>query len=475
MSASSLLRPGPLAFRRSDGELPRTSFDVKPPRRLARAGWHLSTDAALLAGACLLLAALAGTMGVVSWHAQFAYVYAVKHEHLASVLEALGLDAGAVIFSVLGVVLARLGRRAGIERVLVLACALGSCLMNLLGADLGSPRSVVVYVMPPLLFAAGSDRLIAVIRRAALGKRDDEDAQRSAWRGIGLAALYVLRFAVAAPSTWQGARQALLAATPPPRTQETLAEAARQHAADVERTRAEAEERVTAAEASRAAAVEQARQDIEAVQREGEERVTRAEQQAAIETARTRAEADSLITAAAAERDQARQLAARDQDTRRQAEQQATRAAAAEAAAREEAGRVRADSAQALAQARADAERERDELRAGAEARITAIEEARGDLRARAERAELSQMRATAGGRVQPPVIPASRSPRPPGGSKQSRLLDLAAKRHDLAAVPLAEVSAIATALAPEANLHPGTARRVLLSHVRDLQGGSAA
>jgi hypothetical protein len=100
--------------------------------------------------------------------------------------------------------------------MLVVACAAGSCFMNLLGADLGSPRSVAVYVMPPVLFAAMSDRLIAVIRRAAMGKRPGDDPQRSAWRGLGLGLLYVLRFLVAARSTAKGVRLALLNATPLP-------------------------------------------------------------------------------------------------------------------------------------------------------------------------------------------------------------------------------------------------------------------
>jgi hypothetical protein len=176
----------------------------------------LSVNSALLAGACLLLAALAVTMGIVSWHAQYTYVLAVKHQHTASALEALGLDAGAVIFSVLGIALARLGLRAIIERSLVCLSALGSCVMNLLGADLGSPRSVAVYVMPPLLFAAGSDRLIAVIRRSALGPAEDNDDQRSAWRLPGRALLYIVRFAVAPPSTASGVRRMLLNATPLP-------------------------------------------------------------------------------------------------------------------------------------------------------------------------------------------------------------------------------------------------------------------
>jgi hypothetical protein len=176
----------------------------------------LEVGAVLLAGASFLLAADAAAMGVVSWHAQFAFVFAAKHQMMASALEALGLDAGAVIFAVLGIALARLRRRAVIERILVVACAAGSCAMNLLAADLGSPRSIAVYGLPPVLFAAMSDRLVAVIRRAAMGKREDDDSQRSAWRAVGLALLYLLRFAFAPPSTAKGARLALLNATPLP-------------------------------------------------------------------------------------------------------------------------------------------------------------------------------------------------------------------------------------------------------------------
>jgi hypothetical protein len=185
-------------------------------RRPADRDRSLTLSAGLLAGACILLAVLAAMMGVVSWHAQYAFVLAAKHQHLASALEALGLDAGAVIFAVLGIALARLGRRAVIERTLVCLCALGSCSMNLAGADLGSPRSAAVFAMPPLLFAAGSDRLVAVIRRAALGPREDDEARHSAWRLAGTAALYLLRLAIAPPSTMAGARRALLNATPLP-------------------------------------------------------------------------------------------------------------------------------------------------------------------------------------------------------------------------------------------------------------------
>src|SRR5215469_6365200 len=171
----------------------------------------------LIGGACVLLAGLAAAMGITSFHAQFAYIFATKRQWAPALLEALGLDAGAVIFSLLGIALARLGRRAAVERVLVVICALGSCGMNVLNANLGSPRSVAVYAMPPVLFALTSDRLIAVVRRAALGKAADEESQRSAWYLAGRSLLDGFRFAVDRRGTAAGARQAILNATPLPR------------------------------------------------------------------------------------------------------------------------------------------------------------------------------------------------------------------------------------------------------------------
>lgn len=170
----------------------------------------------LIGGACVLLAGLALAMGVTSFHAQFAYIFATKRQWAPAVLEALGLDAGAVIFSLLGIALARLGRRAAVERGLVVVCALGSCGMNVLNANLGSPRSVAVYAMPPVLFALTSDRLIAVIRRAALSRTADAAGQQSAWRLAGRSLLYGMRFAVDRRGTVRGLRQAILAATPLP-------------------------------------------------------------------------------------------------------------------------------------------------------------------------------------------------------------------------------------------------------------------
>ena len=130
------------------------------PSRAARGtGWGLLT-----AASCLLLL-LAAAQGYVSFRAQYAFVDHAKHARLPSMLEALGLDTGAVIFALLALSLARRGSRAAVERALNLACAVGSLTMNLLAANLASPRSVTVWVLPSALYALASDRLIAVVRR----------------------------------------------------------------------------------------------------------------------------------------------------------------------------------------------------------------------------------------------------------------------------------------------------------------------
>ena len=187
------------------------------PRPIAPVSWYGGGEgqtrrpgAVLLGIASLLLVALAVAQGYVSWRAQFAFIDAAKHAQLPSALEALGLDAGAVIFALLALAHARMGRPARIERTLNLACAFGSMTMNLLGADLASPRSVAVYVLPAVLYAACSDRLIATAGHLAGVE------ETSVWRFAGTGAKYGLRAMVALPSTVTGGRRALLAATPLP-------------------------------------------------------------------------------------------------------------------------------------------------------------------------------------------------------------------------------------------------------------------
>jgi hypothetical protein len=131
-------------------------------------------------------------------------------------------DVGMIIFSLLALGLARAGKPARTERTLIMACSAGSAAMNYAAADTASPRSVAAYVAAPVFLAVVVDRVIAVIRRHVLG--DDET---SAWTALGralitavklagLVLLYSLRFALAAPETAAGLRQAVLNAAPLP-------------------------------------------------------------------------------------------------------------------------------------------------------------------------------------------------------------------------------------------------------------------
>src|SRR5262249_32754688 len=67
-----------------------------------------------------------------------------------------------------------------------------------------------------------------------------------------------------------------------------------------------------------------------------------------------------------------------------------------------------------------------------------------------------------------------SRGSRGGGPTKRDRMIALAGQRRDLAVVPLAEVSSLASSLAAEIGYSPGTARRELVRHVRELQAAPA-
>ncbi len=170
----------------------------------------------LLAMASCLLLLLAAAQGYVSFRAQYVFIDHAKQAHVPSMLEALGLDTGAVIFALLALSLARRGKRGTVERVLNVACAFGSLTMNLLAADLNSPRSVTVWVMPSALYALASDRLIAVVWRWAQASDPDAGlaAEGSAWRTFGGLAFWTLRLTLDAPGTVAGFRRWVLAVAP---------------------------------------------------------------------------------------------------------------------------------------------------------------------------------------------------------------------------------------------------------------------
>jgi hypothetical protein len=72
-----------------------------------------------------------------------------------------------------------------------------------------------------------------------------------------------------------------------------------------------------------------------------------------------------------------------------------------------------------------------------------------------------------------PPARPRPQHRRDGQPTKRDRLIALAAERRDLASVPLDEVSRLASTLAGEIGYSPGTARRELVRHVRDLQSAT--
>lgn len=76
---------------------------------------------------------------------------------------------------------------------------------------------------------------------------------------------------------------------------------------------------------------------------------------------------------------------------------------------------------------------------------------------------------------LMPPPEPSRR--RPAGGQpgKQDLLIALAAQRYDLRRLPVERVARVASEIAPQVSLHPGTARRVLRAHVLALQDASPA
>jgi hypothetical protein len=165
----------------------------------------------LVAVATGLLFLLGAGLFAVSLDAQYRYVFHAKHQSAASWIEALALDVGMAIFSLLALGLARAGKPARTERVLIMACAGASAVMNFAAANDASPKSVLAYVMPPVFLAVVADRVVSVARRHVLG--EDE---RSPWLAAAAVVRYTLRLVLAPPSTAAGLRRWLLLKTPLP-------------------------------------------------------------------------------------------------------------------------------------------------------------------------------------------------------------------------------------------------------------------
>jgi hypothetical protein len=212
-----------------------------------RAGTGRAPGSALIAVAAWLLALTGGGALFVSFSAQYAYIFKVRRQDAASVIEALLLDLLMIVFTLLALGLSRAGKSSRAERALILACAAVSSYMNVAAADVASPRSVAAYAIAPLALAVVVDRVVAVIRRHVLADREPSawstvgSAAAAAWRSAptahprwrwrtwlccaariaGLVLLYCLRFALAAPETGRGLRRMVLDAAPLPRLPET--------------------------------------------------------------------------------------------------------------------------------------------------------------------------------------------------------------------------------------------------------------
>ena len=186
-----------------------------------RAETRHAPGSVLIAAAAWLLALIGGGALFVSFRAQYGYLLTVRRQDAASVVEALLLDLLMIVFTLLALGLSRAGQPARAERALILLCAAASAYMNVSAADVASPRSVAAYAVAPVALAVAVDRVAAVIRRHVLAE------EPSAWTTVGRAAaaaakitgialLYCLRFALAAPQTARGLRRMVLAATPLP-------------------------------------------------------------------------------------------------------------------------------------------------------------------------------------------------------------------------------------------------------------------
>jgi Protein of unknown function (DUF2637) len=165
----------------------------------------------LVAVATGLLFALAAGLFAVSLDAQYRYVFHAKHQSAASWVEALALDVGMAIFSLLALGLARAGKPARAERALITVCAAASGVMNFAAANDASPKSALAYVMPPVFLAVVADRVVSVVRRHVLGEHE-----RSPWSAAAPVVLYLLRLVLAPLSTSAGLRRWLLLKTPLP-------------------------------------------------------------------------------------------------------------------------------------------------------------------------------------------------------------------------------------------------------------------
>jgi len=164
-----------------------------------------------LRNAMIALGALAAAAAVVSFEAQFNMIVSVRHGRVIAALEAGIPDASAAIFASLGIALALHGKRAIRARLLNVGAVATSIFMNFIAADPGW-RNAAIWVMPPVAYALASDTAIGVIRSWALARAREmrenlADDEVTPLAVVGTLCLWLLRLALAPPSTLGGFRR----------------------------------------------------------------------------------------------------------------------------------------------------------------------------------------------------------------------------------------------------------------------------
>jgi len=166
---------------------------------------------AWLRNAMLALAVLAAAAAAVSWDAQYVLVRHVKHNLAMAALEAGIPDVGALIFAALGIAIALHGKRAIRARTLNVGCVGISLAMNALASTPGW-RDMAIWVMPSAVYALASDTLIGVIRAWVIARARNTgqalaDDEATPMAIVGGLFLWLLRLALAPPSTIAGFRR----------------------------------------------------------------------------------------------------------------------------------------------------------------------------------------------------------------------------------------------------------------------------
>jgi hypothetical protein len=429
--------------------------NVRPgdPGPDGQAGWWLRC-------AAVALGVLAAAAAVVSWDAQYTMVRSAKHVAVVAALEAGIPDVGAVIFAALGVALALYGRRALRPRALNAACVGISLTMNALAAGHGW-RDLAIWVMPAAVYAVASDTLIGVVRAWAIARQHHGTLADDGPSLLGGGALWLLRLALAPPSTLKGFRDWVVSDCP-------VAPGHRPgHLAELAAVRRDAGQQLQQAEQRLAL---EARQRDEAVESAGEQARHAGEEAARARAAESlaRSELDAQRSAFAHQAEQVRADATREGEAvRAWAGQQLDGLRAELQRSQQTAAGLLGEIQDSTAKQAADLELARDGLQTRAEKAERQADALRGerDHLAGQLHAMTQWPRTTRHNTGRSARVAAGKAP-----TKRDQMITLAAQRHDLVSLPLGEVSKLASGLAEEIGYSAGTARRELLAHVRALQ-----